>query len=574
MVKFIAITAALLALTASVSALPTKESSKDSIEYKEDFYYIYINEVDNELNKRGEKEGKYLRSVLSKINSLISGNIDTYKSEKTLLDLSSKISQSKLAKRDDAEDNAFTAPVYNYLGDSVYYSYLSPEVAELVDSLPNITVEQRIKLEFTGKHYYNENQILHETKWDKLSVQEDAPFYLSLISQGPVNEKFIEYDTNFYYQGSAGKDVDMYFFEQSFDFTHPEFSNNRNLTIIDASAIDSINYTDKLTLRTGDHGYHGEQVSDVAAGLKNGVAKNANLYGIVFEDYDLQLFNSVLAYIIENNLVKPNKTVFNLSFTVFTENIIPSYKMNSSNAKLHSQSLINQITEMGGIFVASAGNAGYPAKYIFRNYAYIPCALDNVICVGGVDTNSKETLIENENDVIHYRRHKYSNYGESVDIYAPFSVITDFYDINEEEVNGYDNEGTSFSAPIVSGVIASIVSDHPEKTFNHDSMLKYIRSIGHKGVITNILEDEGNTGYDEKTSENSENVFISNGKHLVYSMNGKYTSEDGSIEGCGVSAGGRQCSGRKCCSKNSICTFNDFKCKVDFGCQEDFGTCY
>jgi len=521
MVKFITLSAALLALTASVSALPTKEPIKDSVGYKEDFYYIYINEGNNELNKRGEKEGKYLRSVLSEINSLISGNIDTYKSEKTLLDLSSKISQSKLAKRDDDEDNAFTAPVYNYLGDSVYYSYLSPDVAELVNSLPNTTVEPRAKLEFT-ENYYNKNQILKETRWDKLNVQEDAPFHLSLISQGIVNEKSNKYDTNFYYQGSAGKDVDMFFFEKSFDFTHPEFSNDRNLTIIDTSVVDSIQISDKLTLRTGNPDeqlYHGEQISDIAAGLKNGVAKNANLYGVVLSEVDLQLFNSALTYIIENNLVKPNKTVFNLSFTLLTEIKSSAHRININNAKLHAQSLINQITEMGGIFVASAGNSGFPAKYIFRNYMYVPCTFDNVICVGGVDNSSMEALVENNNDTILYRRHEYSNYGEGVDIYAPFSVMTDFYDVNEEEVNDYDNEGTSFSAPIVSGVIASIISEHPEKTFNHDSMLKYIRSIGHKGVVTNILHDKYNTGYDEKTSENSENVFISNGKHLVYSKN-------------------------------------------------------
>jgi len=564
MVKFISLSTALFALSMSVAAL-AKNVSKG---LKEDYYYIYIDE--DGLEKRSENGANYLDSLLDEINNLIVGNKGTYKNKNKLFDLNSKISSSELVKRDQQSDseNIFTAPVYSYNGDSVYYSYLSPEVAEMISSLPNIAaVEPNIKIEYT--EHYNKSHILKETGWSDLSV-EKSPFHLSLISQGTVNEKFIKYDENFYYPSSAGKDVDMFFFESSFNFNHPEFSNERKLQCINATTFDQIHLIDDLTVKSDDNTFHGEQVTDVAAGLKYGVAKNANLYGVVIENVDFQIFNSALAYIKEN-LLRPNKAVFNMSFTIIADLIpINHWPFRAMN---HAQELINEITDMGGIFVASAGNDNLPVKYIFKNRKFVPCTLDNVICVGGVNSENMESLVDNQLDTIFYKRHNDSNYGELVDLYAPYTVKTEFYD-NDNKNIVFENEGTSFSSPIVAGVIASIISDNKDKTYNHDEMLKYLRSIGHKGVVSNIPEDKYNTEYDLKTSEHTENVFVSNGKHTVYSMNGKYTSADGKIEGCGVNAGNRVCSDHQCCSEKSICTYNQFKCKVHFGCQEKFGACY
>ncbi|ORX38124.1 hypothetical protein BCR36DRAFT_375640 [Piromyces finnis] len=64
----------------------------------------------------------------------------------------------------------------------------------------------------------------------------------------------------------------------------------------------------------------------------------------------------------------------------------------------------------------------------------------------------------------YYRKAKNSNYGEFVNIYAPYYVKYDYCDINNK-CRTIVNRGTSFSAPIVAGVIATIMSENNDVKF-------------------------------------------------------------------------------------------------------------
>lgn len=98
---------------------------------------------------------------------------------------------------------------------------------------------------------------------------------------------------------------------------------------------------------------------------------------------------------------------------------------------------INDAYEHGIVLVAAAGNDGtddwsYPASY------------PQVISVGS--TNMQDELSD------------FSNYGDFIDLTAPGEDI-----VGPNYLGGYQiGSGTSFSAPIVSGIASLIISEHPD----------------------------------------------------------------------------------------------------------------
>jgi len=76
-----------------------------------------------------------------------------------------------------------------------------------------------------NNNYYNKNKILSETGWKDLSIETNASSHLSLLSQGIFNEQLNnKYDKNYYYPASAGKGVEVFMFDNGFNFNLDEFS--------------------------------------------------------------------------------------------------------------------------------------------------------------------------------------------------------------------------------------------------------------------------------------------------------------------------------------------------------------
>ena len=121
----------------------------------------------------------------------------------------------------DSKLVSYNSPILNYYTINVY---LSEDIVEKVKDLPNVTEcfesfelkRQRVDPnEFNSNFFYDKNQILKETGWKNVSVQEvrtnihnHKNSHLSLISQSKFREENTEeYDSNYYYPSTAEKEL-------------------------------------------------------------------------------------------------------------------------------------------------------------------------------------------------------------------------------------------------------------------------------------------------------------------------------------------------------------------------------
>eukprot|EP00833_Pecoramyces_ruminatium_P004408 jgi/Orpsp1_1/1178440/evm.model.c7180000065300.1 len=357
------------------------------------------------------------------------------------------------------------------------------------------------------------DDILAETGWKNLSVNEKADSHLSLISQGKYNKDLVDqYDTNYYYPSSAGKGIDIVILDSSFYFKYSEFKNSDDRIVKCAGNVlnGKVSTADINRNCGSSQFYHGEVVSDVAAGYKHGVANNANVYGISIPVNDIAGIKQSdilggLQYIYEN-MIRPNKTVVNLSISGEEDGTTDYYYL--------YKELMEGISRKGGIIVSAAGNDGLDIGKL--DYYILPCQFDDVLCIGGIN-NKREFDSEHM-----YEVSEHSNFGKGVDLYAPFHVTTDIWQYRR--VQKVLQMGTSFSTPIVSGIIATIMSENPDIAFTKQTIYEKLYNYGKSEIVVFRNETSiGNTG-----------ILVNNGKHIVYSQNNKYN-------GCGVYAGNLPC---------------------------------
>eukprot|EP00833_Pecoramyces_ruminatium_P005639 jgi/Orpsp1_1/1179671/evm.model.c7180000070278.1 len=174
-----------------------------------------------------------------------------------------------------------------------------------------------------------------------------------------------------------------------------------------------------------------------------------------------------------------------------------------------------------------------------------------------INVGSTESFITNDG----YKMASYSNYGDCIDIYAPGNV-TYPYAYNNSTSSYRLDVGTSCSAPLVAGVAASIMSEHPEIQFDNELMRKTLIEMSIKGAIA---------GLNNLESSDTPNRFLNNGKKSIY-------SPDNETIKCGILPGNvtATCSDG-CCSKDGKCISfkndRDHQCFIENGCQSEFGNC-
>eukprot|EP00833_Pecoramyces_ruminatium_P007022 jgi/Orpsp1_1/1181054/evm.model.c7180000075655.1 len=268
------------------------------------------------------------------------------------------------------------------------------------------------------------------------------------------------------------------------------------------------------------------------------------------KDYEekKQLVSNIFSSLkyVEEYMLRPYKAVFNLSLGVYLD------EMDEKDIYIidYLRDYIDRIVSKGAVFVNSAGN---DTKDVVLNSKY-PCIFENVICVGAIDNAGNNISIEIDKEISelkkqyelyesegengkleelkqnienlekkfkeeeervlklydkkimdpeNYRVASFSDFGKKVDIYAPGYALLEYKDINNKNIKDLC-AGTSFSSPIVAGVAATFMSEHPEIKFDSKKMLEYLTEMGEKNIIEGILE--GNP-----------NVFVNIGKHSVYS---------------------------------------------------------
>jgi len=489
---------------------PNKSKSKD------DYYLIYVNNDYEELhiysdlniNKRQESN-IFIESLIDEIKVLISNNRNTYQHPEILDEIEKK---NQLKKKDNNQllstfDNSdIVYPISSTKNRVVLYTYLSENLVKEIKSINEVIdcVPDSVSI---NTNSYSREDILMDTNWKNLSIQENADFHLSLLSQGKYDENLIgEYDNNYYYPASAGEGIDIVILDSSFNFDNSEFSNTDERIVKCAANIKNGKADlSNIDNYCGDGGifFHGETVSDIAGGLKHGAAKRANIYGVSLPvDYHKRIQDSDILgglQFIYEKMIRPHKTVINLSLGGSYDRSDPFVEQ--------MESLTNSITLKGGIIVTAAGNGGINLNTISK-YT-LPCIFKNVICVGGIANYQKKS---SENI---YKIDVDSNYGDDVNFYAPYRVEAEIirFNIFKKVVE----TGTSFSSPLVAGIIATIMSENPDIEYTTE-------------IITKILNDNGNS--ETFKIYNTDSILANNGKHIVYSENDIYY-------GCGIHSGNR-----------------------------------
>ena len=403
--------------------------------------------------------------------------------------------------------------------------------------------------------YFDLQYVKKETNWDSVGVQEIDPetsnkyllSHLSLISQSRyLKENTKEYDYNYYYPGSGGQGIDIYIIDDGLDTHYDDFDTYPGTDHERTVTCDSSFYGNRVIKPRTKHErefcqanysfIHGHSVAAAAGGKYVGAAKYANIHMLASSELNVDELNA-LDFIKAKG--KPHKTVINIS--------------RSGGMDVHhtTQDKFEELTEYGFIFVVSAGN--YGINRCFKDQLY------NGFSTAIKVASSKSITNDNMDKV--YMRATYSNFGSCIDIYAPGQTLFPVYNGKYELFGNRYNitTGTSLSAPLVSGVIATLMSEHPEIDYTFETMKELLLDLSLKDVITGIQ------------SLDTPNRFLNNGKKIVYSPVNSY-------EGCGASSGYKKCPEGSCCTSTNQC-FEIGKygimdhCLVEKGCQPNYGTC-
>jgi len=544
MAKITKFTSLLFVVFLLINIINAKNVANKEVEDSKDKYYlITVNNKygDFKIYTKPKKSKRHLSKVekfvfnfIDEIHELIVENKATFEDQEQLEEIESS---GKLRKRSTKTeeiyanygDSEFINPIASVDGYIIFNAYLSKPLAEEVATYDDVESVSPVRLVEPNHQNYNKEDILNETKWKNLSVKENADRHLSLISQGKYSPSHIaEYDDNYYFPSTAGEGVDIIIIDTSFNFTYFEFENTNEREI---RCVADFERGQIITDPEYSCGYsyqkHGEQVADAAAGLNHGVATRANVLALALKvDRHFGMFstNDIIAALgyASERMIKPHKTVINMSLSGPC-NIEDDYYTGS-------EKLINEITDKGGIVVVSAGNASTKLHAEEKEEVYIPCQFESTICVGGIDSLNTTEISES------YRKADHSNYGDNVDIYAPYNVQTEFVN-NQREISSNQSPGTSFSSPMTAGIIATIISEYSNIKFTRDSMLQHL--------LKNAIPFE---------VDNEVCYMINNGKHIVYSANDEYRS-------CGIMAGNRPC--QDLCGKDSSCKLQEKKDSCD-----------
>jgi len=529
----------------------------DIISNNENTYVLEDGKIDEKLNELSSSKLKKRNERNSKFR-FISGNgpQKSFSSNKRSLDPENEEIEI------ESELVTHICPTLNYY---IVSAYLSDEIVEKVKKLPNVINIQKsedVKNTHIDKRdnvYYDRNAILEETQWSDLKVQDNIldPFFyhISIVSQGKYQEINGQYDNNYYYPSSAGKGIDIFFIDEGLWTQHDDFANTNERTVTcDATIYDNTVFDlkdknvkscyvakdENKNLVFGERSRHGTAMASIAAGTLVGTAKKANIH-VIAQVYSTEELLLGLDYVKRHS--KPYKTVLNLSI---------------GGIVVYSQALqdkINELTKNNIILVASAGNFDGEVctareeknskgekilkKNVFSGY-------DNIISVGSTWDGYNMDLGNP------YKYADFSNYGKCISIFGPGNVVA-----ADALNNGhYLAQGTSASTALVSGIIATLMSDDPQTKYTTSSMLNKLINLSLKNVIKDL-------------PANTPNRFINNGKNSVY-YSGPTTVISKVQYRCGPSYGACAESGT-CCSEYGYCGDTDAYCGK--GCQPYYGIC-
>ncbi|MFE2646125.1 S8 family serine peptidase [Streptomyces nigra] len=258
------------------------------------------------------------------------------------------------------------------------------------------------------------------------SVVQNRTFHVEATQPSPpswgldrIDQKNLPLNSSYTYPDSAGQGVTAYVIDTGVRITHSDFGGRASYGY---DAIDNDN-----TAQDG-HG-HGTHVAGTVAGSSYGVAKKAKIVGVrVLNNSGSGTTAQVVAGIdwVAQNAVKP--AVANMSL--------------GGGADSALDTAVRNAIASGVTFAVAAGNESTNAS------TRSPARVAEAITVGA--TTSTDA------------RASYSNYGSSLDLFAPGSSITSAWNSGDSATNTIS--GTSMATPHVAGAAALHLADNPTAT--------------------------------------------------------------------------------------------------------------
>ncbi|MBL1111201.1 S8 family peptidase [Streptomyces sp. 110] len=242
------------------------------------------------------------------------------------------------------------------------------------------------------------------------ATQTDAPWGLDRVDQSSL-----PLSGTYTYPDSAGSGVTVYVLDTGVRITHAQISGRASY---------GYDFVDGDT--TAQDGYgHGTHVATTVAGTTYGVAKKAKIVAVrVLGNDGSGTTAGVIAGVDWITAHHSGPSVANVSL--------------GGGASTSLDNAVTKSIASGVTYSIAAGNSNANAA----NYS--PARVPTALTVGAT-TNTDA-------------RAGYSNYGASVDLFAPGSNITAGW--NTSDTATYTGSGTSFAAPHVSGAAAIYLSGH------------------------------------------------------------------------------------------------------------------
>ncbi|MCC7052071.1 MAG: S8 family peptidase [Gemmatimonadaceae bacterium] len=285
-----------------------------------------------------------------------------------------------------------------------FHAVLSPEVRDRLRRDPDVTA------------------VIPNATVVALGEQIGPPWHLDRLDQRvmPLNNKYL-FET-------TGKGVDVYVLDGAIDLTHSEFEGRAGILGnggTDASVWARLQATQGKACQS-----HGTAVAGVLAGAQSGVAKSANLISVRVLDCNGKGNLDGIANAVEQvgraiAAAKPRRAVLNFSVGVKR---VPD-----------AEPLFRRVFQNldDAVIVAAAGNDNEDACFT------LPAGIPEILTVGA--TTSKDL------------RRFDSNFGKCVDVFAPGDLILTTFPGGPIGKVG----GTSYAAPIVSGIAARLLERYP-----------------------------------------------------------------------------------------------------------------
>lgn len=257
--------------------------------------------------------------------------------------------------------------------------------------------------------------VAHRTSFAQPLNQQDPPSW----GLDRIDQRTQELDTKYQYLYD-GSGVDIYVLDSGINTSHNDFTGRIQ---------SGISYTSDTVEDCSGHGTH---VAGIAAGSTYGVAKAANIIPVkVLNCSNVGSFFDVvnaINWVIDNH-DSSNVAVMNLSFVTARNDTL-----NELVAKAYADNIV---------VVVGAGNNRADAT----NYS--PASEPTALTIAGatIGTSSGNGVL------------LASNYGSSIDLYAPSSYIVSAW--IGSSTSSISRSGTSQAAPFVAGVAALAIDQYP-----------------------------------------------------------------------------------------------------------------